>query len=49
MDFALSREQLMFKKEVVNFAKKEIVPRVREYDLKEAFDFDPLKVLEQEN
>ena len=45
MDFALSREQLMFKKEVVNFAKKEIVPRVREYDLKEAFDFESFRKL----
>ena len=45
MDFALSREQLMFKKEVVQFAKKEIVPHVREYDLKEAFNFDAFRKL----
>ena len=45
MDFAFTKEQLMFKKEVVNFAKKEIVPRVREYDLKEAFDFESFRKL----
>jgi len=45
MDFSLSKEQLMFKKEVVQFAKKEIVPRVQEYDLKEAFDFDSFRKL----
>jgi alkylation response protein AidB-like acyl-CoA dehydrogenase len=39
MDFSFTREQLMFKKEVIRFAKKEIVPRVQEHDLKEAFDF----------
>ena len=39
MDFNFSREQLMFKKEVVRFAKKEIVPRVQEHDLKSEFDF----------
>jgi butyryl-CoA dehydrogenase len=45
MDFALSREQLMFKKEVIQFAKKEIVPYVREYDLKEAFNFEAFRKL----
>jgi alkylation response protein AidB-like acyl-CoA dehydrogenase len=39
MDFAFSREQVMFKKEVIRFAKKEIVPRVQEHDLKSEFDF----------
>ena len=39
MDFAFSREQVMFKKEVIRFAKKEIVPRVQEHDLKGEFDF----------
>jgi alkylation response protein AidB-like acyl-CoA dehydrogenase len=45
MDFALSKEQMMFKKEVIHFAKKEIVPRVREFDLKEAFDFESFRKL----
>jgi butyryl-CoA dehydrogenase len=39
MDFTFSREQVMFKKEVIRFAKKEIVPRVQEHDLKGEFDF----------
>lgn len=39
MDFAFTKEQLMFKKEVIRFARKEIVPRVQEHDLAEAFDF----------
>lgn len=45
MDFALSKEQLMFKKEVIRFAKKEIVPRVQEYDRREAFDFEAFRKL----
>lgn len=43
MDFSLTKEQNMFRKEVIRFAKKEIVPRVREYDLKEAFDFESFR------
>ena len=43
MDFAFTREQLLFKKEVVNFARKEIVPRVREHDLKGEFDFESFR------
>jgi butyryl-CoA dehydrogenase len=43
MDFAFTREQLMFKKEVIRFAKKEIVPRVQEHDLKETFDFESFR------
>ncbi len=43
MDFAFTREQLLFKKEVVQFAKKEIVPRVREHDLKGEFDFESFR------
>jgi len=43
MDFAFSREQLMFKKEVIRFAKKEIVPRVQEHDLKSEFDFQSFR------
>lgn len=38
MEFSFTREQQMLKKEVIRFAKKEIVPRVREHDLKESFD-----------
>ena len=43
MEFEFTKEQLMFKKEVVRFAKKEIVPRVQEHDLKEAFDFESFR------
>jgi len=43
MDFAFSREQMMFKKEVLRFAKKEIVPRVQEHDLKSEFDFQSFR------
>jgi len=45
MDFAFSKEQLMFKKEVIRFAKQEIVPRVQEYDRREAFDFEAFRKL----
>jgi len=45
MDFAFTKEQLMFKKEIIRFAKKEIVPRVQEHDLKEQFDFEAFKKL----
>ncbi len=45
MDFEFTKEQLMFKKEVVRFAQKEIVPRVQEHDLKEAFDFESFRKL----
>jgi butyryl-CoA dehydrogenase len=43
MDFTFSREQMMFKKEVLRFAKKEIVPRVQEHDLKSEFDFQSFR------
>jgi butyryl-CoA dehydrogenase len=45
MDFDFTREQLMFKKEVVRFAKKEIVPRVQEHDLRHEFDFASFRKL----
>ena len=45
MDFVFSKEQLMFKKEVIRFAKQEIVPRVQEYDRREAFDFEAFRKL----
>jgi len=38
MDFELTDEQLMFKEQVLKFARKEIVPRVQEHDLKAEFD-----------
>ncbi len=38
MDFALTDEQRMFKAEVLKFARQEIVPRVREQELKSEFD-----------
>ncbi len=45
MDFEFTKEQIMFKKEVIRFAKKEIVPRVQEHDLKKEFDFQSFKKL----
>ena len=45
MDFDFTKEQLMFKQELIRFAKKEIVPRVREHDLKGEFDFESFKKL----
>ena len=47
MDFEFTKEQRMFKQEVIRFAKKEIVPRVREHDLNEAFDFESFRKLGQ--
>lgn len=43
MDFEFTKEQIMFKKEVIKFAKKEIVPRVQEHELKEEFDFESFR------
>ena len=45
MDFSFTEEQLMFKDQVIRFAKKEIVPRVQEHDLKGEFDFHSFKRL----
>jgi butyryl-CoA dehydrogenase len=45
MDFGFTREQLMFKKEVIRFARKEIVPRVQEHDLKGEFDLESFRKL----
>ena len=39
MDFSFTKEQLIFKKEIIRFAKKEIVPRVQEHDLKKTIRF----------
>lgn len=47
MDFSFTREQLLFKKEVVHFARKEIVPRVQEHDLKGEFDFESFRKMGQ--
>ena len=38
MDFGLTEEQLMFKEQVLKFARREIVPRVQEHDLQGKFD-----------
>jgi butyryl-CoA dehydrogenase len=38
MDFQFTEEQLMFKDQLIRFAKKDIVPRVQEHDLKGEFD-----------
>jgi butyryl-CoA dehydrogenase len=38
MDFQFSEEQLAFRQQVLQFAKKEIVPRVDEHDLQSKFD-----------
>ena len=43
MDFEFTREQLMFKKEIIRFAKKEIVPRVQDHDLNKEFDFESFR------
>ena len=40
MDFTLTDEQLMFKEQVLKFAKKEIAPKVQENDLNSRFDRD---------
>jgi len=40
MDFALTEEQLLFREQVLRFARKEIVPRVQEHDLKAEFDWE---------
>ncbi|MFH1434452.1 MAG: acyl-CoA dehydrogenase family protein [Pseudomonadota bacterium] len=43
MDFHLTDEQLLFAKEVREFARREIAPRAREHDLKEEFDFESFR------
>ena len=45
MDFSFTKEQLMFKEQVIRFAKKEIVPRSQEHDLKGEFDFQSFRKL----
>jgi len=38
VDFSLTAEQLMFREQVLKFARKEIAPRVQENDLQSRFD-----------
>jgi len=45
MDFALTDEQIMFKEQVLKFARREIVDRVRDHDLQSRFDFQSWKRL----
>ncbi len=45
MDFRITDEQKLFKEEVLKFAKKEIVPRVQEFDLKGQFDLESFRKL----
>ncbi len=45
MDFALTEEQLLFREQVLRFARKEIVPRVQEHDLKAEFDWESWRKL----
>lgn len=45
MDFAFTEEQMMFKEQIIRFAKKEIVPRSQDYDLKGEFDFESFRKL----
>jgi len=40
MDFSLTEEQLMFKDQVLKFARNEIVPRVQEHEFNSEFDWD---------
>jgi alkylation response protein AidB-like acyl-CoA dehydrogenase len=45
MDFGLTEEQLMFKEQVLKFARREIVPHVQEHDLQGKFDRESWKRL----
>ena len=45
MDFSLTDEQIMFKEQVLKFARNEITPRVQEYDLKGEFDLESWRKL----
>ena len=45
MDFALTEEQLMFKEQVLKFARNEIAPRVQEHDLNAEFDWESWRKL----
>jgi butyryl-CoA dehydrogenase len=43
MEFSFTREQLLFKNEVVRFARKEIVPRVQAHELTATFDLEAFR------
>lgn len=43
MDFSLTKEQLLFKKEIIRFAKKEIVPGIAGHELEGSFDFEAFR------
>jgi alkylation response protein AidB-like acyl-CoA dehydrogenase len=45
MDFAFTEEQLLFKEQVRKFARKEIVPRCQDHDLKGQFDYESFRKL----
>jgi butyryl-CoA dehydrogenase len=45
VDFSFSEEQIMFREQVIRFARKEIVPRVQEHDLRGDFDFQSFRKL----
>lgn len=45
MEFSFTEEQLLFKEQVLKFARKEIVPRCQEHDLKGEFDFQSFRKL----
>ena len=45
MDFSFTEEQLMFKEQVIRFAKKEIAPRGPEHDLRSEFDLQSFRKL----
>ncbi len=45
MEFSFSEEQMMFKDQVMRFARKEITPRSMEHDLKGEFDFHAFRKL----
>ncbi len=45
MDFAFTPEQKMFKEQVLRFARKELAPRAREFDLRGEFDVEGFRRL----
>jgi butyryl-CoA dehydrogenase len=45
MEFSFTEEQLMFKEQVVRFARNEIAPRCQEHDLQGEFDFQSFRKL----
>lgn len=45
MEFSITEEQLLFKEQILKFARKEIAPRCQEHDLAAKFDFESWKKL----